>query len=440
MFKELKIGTKLVLMGALILIAALGTVGYVSITDAKAGMVALEYEQLTYRSNELANSVYNVLKVEQKLVKDLSIGTTTIEAMSALQEGSTENKELFIDKLSNKLKRFKNTEGLGEDYQVVFITDLDGNIIAASDESYLDTSIRDREYFQSSVTGTTGLGQPGQNKITGEPYIPVSAPIISEGDEIVGVIAAILKLEFLSSLIADATIGETGYAFITDADGNVIAHPNETILFKQNVKELQGMEAIAQKMLAGEAGVEEYVYEGVDKTAGFAPVEMTGWSLILTLSNHEFLAPVTEVRNKILLIAFASLVIAFLIFVFFSRSISKPIREGVSFAGAVAEGNLEATIEVKHKDEIGELADALHRMIGKLKQIVWDIRSASDQVSYGSQQLSATAEQLSQGANEQAASVEEVSSSMEQMSSNINQNADNATETEKIAIQAAQDA
>ncbi len=126
--------------------------------------------------------------------------------------------------------------------------------------------------------------------------------------------------------------------------------------------------------------------------------------------------------------------------VFLTRGITGPVQQGVEFARKLSQGDLTANLAVDQKDEVGILAQALRDMVAKLREIVSEVQSASDNVASGSEELSASAEQLSQGATEQAASVEEVSSSMEEMSSNIRQNADNATQTEKIALKAAQDA
>ncbi len=126
--------------------------------------------------------------------------------------------------------------------------------------------------------------------------------------------------------------------------------------------------------------------------------------------------------------------------IFLTKAITTPVYKGVDFAKKIAAGDLTAEVDVDQKDELGILAQALRDMVAKLREIVTEVQSASDNVASGSEELSASAEQLSQGATEQAASVEEVSSSMEEMTSNIRQNADNATQTEKIALKAAQDA
>ncbi|MBU4244392.1 MAG: HAMP domain-containing protein [Proteobacteria bacterium] len=123
-----------------------------------------------------------------------------------------------------------------------------------------------------------------------------------------------------------------------------------------------------------------------------------------------------------------------------AKSITGPVRKGVEFATALAQGDLTAKVDVHQRDEIGELAEALREMSDKLTGVVRDVQSATDNVAAGSEELSASSQGLSQGATEQAASIEEVSSSMEQMTANISQNAENAKTTEALAKQAANDA
>ena len=133
-------------------------------------------------------------------------------------------------------------------------------------------------------------------------------------------------------------------------------------------------------------------------------------------------------------------VIALTLGIVLTKSITGPVYKGVEFARKLSQGDLTAEVDVDQKDELGILAQALRDMVQRLREVVTEVQSASDNVASGSEELSASSEQLSQGATEQAASVEEVSSSMEEMGSNIRQNADNATQTEKIALKAAQDA
>jgi methyl-accepting chemotaxis protein len=125
---------------------------------------------------------------------------------------------------------------------------------------------------------------------------------------------------------------------------------------------------------------------------------------------------------------------------FVSRKVKNALNDAVHVANDLADGNLAVDVVVRSEDETGRLLMAMKNMVGKLREVVEGVSTASGNVAAASEQMSSGAQQVSEGATVQAASAEEVSSSMEEMSSNIKQNADNAHQTEKIALKAASDA
>ncbi|MBB4101682.1 methyl-accepting chemotaxis protein [Allorhizobium borbori] len=147
-----------------------------------------------------------------------------------------------------------------------------------------------------------------------------------------------------------------------------------------------------------------------------------------------------QTRTLLIVIAGVAFAIAVVAAIWLSLIISRGLGRAVEAVRTVAEGDLTSNAQVTSRDEIGELLTYVNTMIERLRGIIGDAVSASDNVSSASQQLSAAAEQVSQGATEQAAAAEEASASMEEMAANIKQNADNAAQTEKIARQSAKDA
>ncbi|QTA88348.1 HAMP domain-containing methyl-accepting chemotaxis protein [Desulfonema magnum] len=125
---------------------------------------------------------------------------------------------------------------------------------------------------------------------------------------------------------------------------------------------------------------------------------------------------------------------------FMTRFLTRPLREAVRTSNKISEGDLTVQIQVRTRDETGQLLAAMKNMVSKLKEIVTEVSRTSDNVALGSQQLSSSSEEMSQASSQQAGSTEEVSSSMEEMSANIRQNADNAMETQRIALKSAEDA
>jgi methyl-accepting chemotaxis protein len=145
-------------------------------------------------------------------------------------------------------------------------------------------------------------------------------------------------------------------------------------------------------------------------------------------------------RNVLIVVACIGVIVAIAFAVWVMVSVSAGLKKIARATEAVAAGDLTQTVAVRTNDEVRDVVNTVNTMVDRLRGVVGDAVSASNNVSSGSQELSATAEQMSQGASEQASAAEEVSASMEQMASNIKQNADNASQTEKISRQSAKDA
>ena len=126
-----------------------------------------------------------------------------------------------------------------------------------------------------------------------------------------------------------------------------------------------------------------------------------------------------------------------------SRSLLKQLGGEPSYTadviGRVANGDLSVNIQLNANDNVSVLY-AIKNMVGKLAEIIGDVRSTADSLSSASEELSATAQSLSQAATQQAASIEETSASMEEITASIVQNNDNAKITDNIASKSASEA
>ncbi|MDD3846924.1 MAG: methyl-accepting chemotaxis protein [Syntrophorhabdaceae bacterium] len=145
-------------------------------------------------------------------------------------------------------------------------------------------------------------------------------------------------------------------------------------------------------------------------------------------------------RNILIGIGLFAVLFSVFTALFITRSITAPVSHALNVSNRLAEGDLTVMVEAGTKDEMGQLLEAMHNMVAKLRSVVADVNGAADNVASGSHQMSSTSQEMSQGATEQAASAEEISSSVEQASANIKQSTDNAHQTEKIALKAAADA
>jgi len=142
----------------------------------------------------------------------------------------------------------------------------------------------------------------------------------------------------------------------------------------------------------------------------------------------------------VIIISVIAVILGIILALLITRVITGPIREAVTVANQLAEGDLTSKIEVTSNDETGQLLKAMMSMVEKLSSIITEVRGTSNSLASASEEVSATAQSMSSSSNEQASSVEETSASMEQMTASITQNTENAKVTDGMASNAAAEA
>lgn len=143
--------------------------------------------------------------------------------------------------------------------------------------------------------------------------------------------------------------------------------------------------------------------------------------------------------NRLLLIALAAISIALgsLIGVVIARMITRPLREAVTFAEAIADGDLTRSIDSRHRDETGTLLRALMEMKNRLVDIVHQVQNGSENISSAAAQIVAGNQDLAARTEEQASSVEQTAASMEQITSTVKNTADHTSEATTLSADAA---
>jgi len=119
-----------------------------------------------------------------------------------------------------------------------------------------------------------------------------------------------------------------------------------------------------------------------------------------------------------------------------SRAIIRPLSEINRIAEAVSNGDLNVKSTVVSKDDMGQLASAINKMVDNLNVMIGNVMRSASQVASAADEMKASSQSMTKGAQTQASAAEETSSSMEEMAASIqtvSQNADdlasNADET-----------
>ena len=140
----------------------------------------------------------------------------------------------------------------------------------------------------------------------------------------------------------------------------------------------------------------------------------------------------------ILILAAIAAAISVTVAIMASRSILGPIKYAVRVARRVAEGDLTSAIEVRSKDEMGQMMEALKHMNESLAGIVADVRTGTESISSASGQIAMGNLDLSARTEQQAAALGQTSGSMRELTDTVQQNADNARQANQLAARASE--
>ncbi|MBC3919275.1 MCP four helix bundle domain-containing protein [Undibacterium sp. CY18W] len=141
----------------------------------------------------------------------------------------------------------------------------------------------------------------------------------------------------------------------------------------------------------------------------------------------------------IILLAIAG-VVAILIAVITTRTITSSLNAAILVAESVAGGDLRAEIEVRNNDETGKLLASLNQMSQSLISTVGQVRQSSEKIGTASREIANGNLDLSNRTEQQASGLQETAASMEQLTATVGQNAENAAQAHQLADKAFQHA
>ena len=181
-----------------------------------------------------------------------------------------------------------------------------------------------------------------------------------------GVSVAEVNLKLIWEVVSQIKVGNHGQAYVIDADGRLIAHPDISLVLRNT-----DMTKLPQVEAARTAPT-DLVQEGEDihgrkVLSAYAPVSPLGWRVFVELPADEAYASLYDSIKRSGVIIFAGLVLAFLSGLFLARRMVVPIQMLRAGAQRIGGGDLGQRISIKTGDELEGLADQFNEMANRLQ-------------------------------------------------------------------------
>jgi len=410
--------------GCFAVILPLLVVCYIAVTKASDALITNAKSNADEQARSLSSTIESNISLQERLANTVATDASIVQVAKIVKEDGIDSAKDDIIRLRAEIQEKYKT--LGSSYDGIYVSDQNG-ILYTGDQTngsdYSGVDISSRDYFQQvKSTQKSTLSEILRSKSSGELVYVACAPILNPPHGFLGVVGITIKGSSLVDLISQVKAGETGYAFMVDKNGIVNAHPNDKFILTLDLSTLSGMEAITKDMLAGKTGVDEYVFKGTAKIAGFAPVPRMNWSIVLTQNKDEFLADTRAMRNLMLVVSAAAVMLVSIMVFFAAQGIVRPINNAVAGLKDIAEGEGDLTmrLKVESRDEVGEMAKWFNTFIEKLQGIIKQVADNASEVGTSSTQLSQIAQSLLTNADDTAQRSTNVAAGAEEMSANLN--------------------
>ncbi|WP_461200702.1 methyl-accepting chemotaxis protein [Anoxybacillus sp. TBDG-1] len=322
-----------------------------------------------------------------------------------LIEGLSSEGGWNVVELQQNEDRLKHIQKIWSTFELIAVADRTGKAYAGGKQ----LEISDRPYFQEALRGNIVVSDVIVSRATGEKVIVIASPIREKG-EITGVLLGTVKTEEITNLVVDVEIGKTGYGYLIQQDGVLIAHPKKEYVLEKNLLQEKNdkLVSLLRHALAGKKGMGIYEFEGVKKYAFYAPIQSTGWGLVLTV-------PVDEATEKLYYLAILSFVTAGVVILFaavvivlFASRLVRPLQKLSQLTKEVASGDLTVMIDHQSKDEVGQLGQYFQQMVHHMRNMLQQLHHSAEQLRQYSQMFVVASDETKQTTNQVAVTMSEM--------------------------------
>ena len=286
-------------------------------------------------------------------------------------------------------------------------------------------NVADREYFKLAMQGRPNVSSTIVSPVDGSIVFAFVSPVRHyQTNEITGAVIGVVDGVALSHICSKITFARTGYAFVVDGEGKLVAHKDlEKVKNQLNIieaakdqPELSELAAVILNMAKGREGAESYISNGQKNIVAYAPIKSLGWSIGITAPESEAEEKSGALSRSIVLASSLLIGLALLMTWFTASRVTVPILDMARILKRLGTGDFtfdasdRAVKYFAYKDEIGQMVNAVAEMQTNVAGLIKNIQSETKTLVTASEGLSAISEEIASSSSETANAIEQVAS------------------------------
>jgi methyl-accepting chemotaxis protein len=416
MKKNHSIKNRLLRAFSIITVLVAVTVGTISILHSRAALTKEAESSLTSMSKEISKVITNKMEIQRRTLEMIALR----DEMQSMDWNA--QKEVLVEQV-------EKTE-----YLALGLLDMNG-VLHYPDGK--EVPLPEGDMARKALEGEKFVQNVAISPATGELVLVYVTPIEKDG-KVVGALLGRLDGNGLSEITDDVGYGKSGYGYVINNEGTVIAHPNRDLVLSQTnaikqaeeTKTTTSISKLMTTILKDRIGIDSYSFEGKDLYAAYTPIEHTDWTIVITAAQNEVLSAIPALFMNILIGTIITFIICVIISFFIGNSIVKPIISISQQSEYISDLNITNDISsklVNRKDELGVLANALQKIINNLRYVITDVSDSSEQVMASSEELTATAQQTAASTEDVTKTIEDIAEGAYAQSKDIKEGLESAT-------------
>jgi len=202
-----------------------------------------------------------------------------------------------------------------------------------------------------------------------------------------GWLAGEFSLEEMWRMVDQIRIGDHGFAMVVAPGGELVAHgdPDKKALVAQT-RNMSGHPLFAAARARQETTpvAQEYVDEDGRSDLGVAArIAQLGWTVIVEQPTREAYASAAVLTRQLIVSISVALLVMIVVGYLFGRSFIDPILGLKRATQDVAAGQLDARVNVRRTDELGDLGEAFNTMADRLAKLQEEVKRQERQAMFG---------------------------------------------------------
>ncbi|QAY65064.1 cache domain-containing sensor histidine kinase [Paenibacillus protaetiae] len=182
-----------------------------------------------------------------------------------------------------------------------------------------------------------------------------------------GILLVDLKLNVINDICSNIHLGDKGYVFIVDKQGNIVYHPQQQLIYS-NLRN----EQIA-KVLAAKSGSSFMTSDNEGKRIYSVQDTNFGWKIVGVAYTDELIVNKEAIRKSIIWYALFGITLTLLLSILLSHQLSRPIKNLRRDMKLVEKGNFNIQTEIGAMNEIGQLGRTFNLMVGQIRNLMQEI-------------------------------------------------------------------